>query len=204
VSALVTGLDIVAEQLWIAAGRTLSAQVREAAAEATRPSRHAIEVRISAEDPAHEFAPAPGRITRWAEPTGAGIRVDSGVEQGTVVSPFYDPLLAKLLVVGADRDAALQLMRPALEGLEVGGVQTTVPFHRWLLGQDAFTKLTGLSTELVDRTWQPAPIVQPAALRAAELALSASIAAKPTVTGPDPAAAAWWRAGVEAEQESRL
>jgi acetyl/propionyl-CoA carboxylase alpha subunit len=95
-------------------------------------------------------------------------------------------------------------MRTALAGLEVGGVQTTVPFHRWLLQQDTFTNLSGLSTEIVDRTWEPAPIVQPAALRAAELALGASLEAKPVVSGPEPAAADWWRAGVEAELERRL
>jgi hypothetical protein len=79
-----------------------------------------------------------------------------------------------------------------------------VPFHRWLLEQDAFTNLFGLSTELVERTWEPAPIVQPAALRAAQLALGASLAAKPVVSGPEPAVADWWRGGVEAELESRL
>ena len=204
VTELVTGLDIVAEQLWIAAGRMLSPAVREAAAEATRPTRHAIEARISAEDPAHQFAPAPGRISRWVEPRGEGIRVDSGVEKGSVVSAFYDPLLAKLLAVGQDRAEAIERLRAALGTFEVGGIQTTLPFHRWLLANDAFSGVVGLSTELVDETWMPEPFIGQAGLRAAEVALRASL--EPGV-GPAPAdhaAAAWWRAGIEAELESRL
>jgi acetyl/propionyl-CoA carboxylase alpha subunit len=204
VTELVTGLDIVAEQLWIAAGRTLSPAVRGAAAEATRPTRHAIEVRVSAEDPARQFAPTPGRITRWAEPAGEGIRVDSGVEAGSVVSPHYDPLLAKLLAVGPDRATALTRLRAAVKAFEAGGVQTTLPFHRWLLDHDDFTGARGLSTELVDRTWQPAPIVQEAALLAADLALTASLEPPPPPPVSEPSAAAWWRAGIDAELEHRL
>jgi len=204
VTELVTGLDIVAEQLWIAAGRTLSPAVREAAAEATRPTRHAIEVRVSAEDPARQFAPTPGRITRWAEPAGEGIRVDSGVQAGSVVSPHYDPLLAKLLAVGPDRATALTRLQAAVKAFEAGGVQTTLPFHRWLLDQDDFRAARGLSTELVDRTWQPAPIVQEAALVAADLALKASLEPTPLPPASEPSAAAWWRAGIDAELEHRL
>jgi acetyl/propionyl-CoA carboxylase alpha subunit len=204
VTELVTGLDIVAEQLWIAAGRALSAAVREAAAAATRPDRHAIEVRISAEDPAREFVPVPGRISHWREPAGDGIRVDSGVEQGSVVSPHYDPLLAKLLTVAADRDAAITRLRGAVAAFQVGGVQTTLPFHRWLLEQPDFAAATGLSTELVERTWEPLPIVQAAALRAAEIALLASREPGTQPAPAEPSAEAWWRFGVEAELESRL
>ena len=163
-------------------------------------------MRISAEDPARDFAPAPGSDHALGRAGRAlGVRVDSAVEEGSVVSPYYDPLLAKLLVVGPNRDAAIARMRTALEGLEVGGVQTTLPFHRWLLEQDAFTHLSGLSTEIVDRTWEPAPIVQRAALRAAELRSSARHSTRNRLRPrPEPAAAAWWRAGVEAELQSRL
>ena len=205
VTELVSGLDIVAEQLWIAAGRTLSQSVREAAAGATRPDRHAIEVRISAEDPARDFSPTPGRLTRWREPTGPGIRVDSGVEQGSVVSAHYDPLLAKLLTVGSDRASALEQMRQALRTFDIGGLQTTLPFHRWLLEQPGFTDATALSTELVGQTWQPAPIVSAAGLRAAEAAVRASRepAPRPTTTD-DPHALAWWQAGIDDSLEQRL
>jgi len=204
VTELVTGIDIVAEQLWIAAGRTLSADVREAAAAAAHPTRHAIEVRISAEDPARDFAPAPGRIRRWREPSGPGIRVDSGVEQGTLVSPYYDPLLAKILAVGRDRRAALELMQSALARVEVGGVQTTLPFHRWLLAQPGFTDASDLSTDLVERTWDPLPIVQATALRAAEAAIRSASSCAPAPPPREPAGLAWWRAGMADELEVRL
>jgi acetyl/propionyl-CoA carboxylase alpha subunit len=204
VTELVTGLDIVAEQLWIAAGRTLSPAVREAAAAATRPTRHAIEVRISAEDPARDFAPAPGRLRRWREADGEGIRVDSGVEEGSVVSAYYDPLLAKLLAVAPDREQAIARLRRAVAAFEVGGVQTTLAFHRWLLDQPDFASATGLSTELVERTWQPTPIVQRHALRAAEMGLRAALEVPPPGPPFDQSAAGWWQAGVNDELESRL
>ena len=86
----------------------------------------------------------------------------------------------------------------------MGGVQTTLPFHGWLLDQPAFATATGLSTELVERTWQPAPIVQQHALLAAELAVRAALAAPPAAPPAEPAAAAWWQAGVADELESRL
>ena len=89
------------------------------------PDRHAIELRISAEDPARAFAPTPGRIARWREPAGPGVRVDSGVEEGMLVSGDYDPLLAKILVVAADRDGAIARARRALAEMETGGIQTT-------------------------------------------------------------------------------
>jgi acetyl-CoA carboxylase biotin carboxylase subunit len=205
VTELVSGVDIVAEQLWIAAGRTLSPAVRDAAASATNPSRHALEVRVSAEDPARDFAPTPGRIGRWREPSGEGIRVDSGVESGSVVSQHYDPLLAKLMTVGEDRPAALALMREALASFEISGVQTTAPFHRWLLDTLGFADTSALSTELVARTWRPAPIVQRHALRAAEIAVAAA-AGGPAETPPlaEPAAQAWWQAGIEDGLDGRL
>jgi acetyl-CoA carboxylase, biotin carboxylase subunit len=205
ITELVSGVDIVAEQLWIAAGRTLSPSVRDAAANATNPGRHALEVRISAEDPARDFAPTPGRIDRWREPSGEGIRVDSGVEHGSVVSQHYDPLLAKLMTVAADRPAALALMRAALATFEISGVQTTTPFHRWLLDAPEFANASGLSTELVARTWRPAPIVQGYALRAAEIAVAA--AARGLGQAPvsaEPAAMAWWAAGIADELDGRL
>ncbi|MBA2489755.1 MAG: hypothetical protein H0V36_10660, partial [Chloroflexi bacterium] len=94
VTELVTGLDLVREQLWLAAGRPLSSAVVKAAQSAALPERHALEMRISAEDPAHDFAPAPGRLTVWREPSGPGVRVDSGVEEGDLITVEYDPLLA--------------------------------------------------------------------------------------------------------------
>jgi acetyl-CoA carboxylase, biotin carboxylase subunit len=204
VTELVSGVDIVTEQLWIAAGRTLSPAVRDAAASATNPGRHALEVRISAEDPARDFAPAPGRIGRWREPAGQGIRVDSGVEGGSIVSQHYDPLLAKLMTVGKDRPAAMARMREALANFEISGVQTTAPFHRWLLDAPEFADASALSTELVARTWRPAPVVQRLALRAAEIAVAAAARGPATPPPAEPAAQAWWQAGIEDELDERL
>ncbi|MBA3958818.1 MAG: ATP-grasp domain-containing protein [Chloroflexi bacterium] len=167
VTELVTGLDLVREQLAIAAGSPLSPPVLAAAASAAEPTHHAIEVRISAEHPLTDFAPAPGKITRWREPGGPGIRIDAGVEEGTVVTPEYDPLLAKLLVVAPDREAALARLRRALREFEVGGIQTTLPFHRWLVDQTDFV-VGRLRTDLVALTWDPEPLWRAAAGRAAE------------------------------------
>ncbi len=119
VSEMCTGIDIVRQQLRIAAGEMLNATGR-----ALRRG-HAIEVRINAEDPAHNFAPAPGIIERFRAPLGPGVRVDTAVEDGAVVPPFYDSLIAKLIVWDADRGAAIRRALRALGELEVHGVPTT-------------------------------------------------------------------------------
>ena len=96
-----------------------------------------IECRINAEDPADNFAPAPGTITRWSPPSGDGIRVDTHVTAGYVVPPFYDSLIAKLIVRGADRDDAIARMQAALAAFEVAGVPTTIPMHQAILASPA-------------------------------------------------------------------
>ena len=183
VTELVTGVDLVHEQLWLAAGRPLSAAVHAAAGAAADPAGHAIEVRVSAEDPARAFAPVPGGITRWREPEGVGVRVDSAAEEGMLVASDYDPLLAKVMVVAEDRTAALSRLRQAVDGFETGGVQTTLPFHRWLLSHPAF--LEGrLRTDLVDRDWDPAPIREAAARTAAD-AVARHVSGLGTGADPD-------------------
>jgi acetyl/propionyl-CoA carboxylase alpha subunit len=166
VTELVSGLDLVREQLFIAAGEPLSDAVVEAAGLAATPDRHAIELRVSAEDPARAFAPSPGLLTRWREPGGPGVRNDSGVEQGWRVPDMYDPLLAKVLVVAPDRPRALARARRAVDEFETGGVQTTLPFHRWLLAHPAFAEAR-LRTDMVDTDWAPDELVADAAERAA-------------------------------------
>ncbi len=203
VTELVSGLDLVHEQLRLAAGEPLSDQAREVAATAHQPGRHAIEVRLSAEDPARQFAPAPGTVTRWRMPAGPGVRIDAGVEEGSVVSPDYDPLLGKLLVVARDRPATIARLARALGEVEVGGLQTTLPFDRWLLTRPEFSLAADLATDLVDRLWDPAPLIGASALRAAELAAREVLGrvghgATPADidgTGQD-GDAAWWRAGI--------
>ncbi|MFN8519106.1 MAG: biotin carboxylase N-terminal domain-containing protein [Chloroflexota bacterium] len=168
VTELVTGLDLVREQLAIAAGLPLSGEVLAAAAAAAEPTVHAIELRVSAEDPARAFAPMPGTLARWREPAGPGVRMDSGVEEGMTVTGDYDPLLAKVLVVAPDRARAIARARRALGELETGGVQTTLPFHAWLLGHAPFVE-GRLRTDLVDTDWRPAALRADAERRAAEL-----------------------------------
>ncbi len=129
---LVTGLDLVREQLRIAAGETLTATGRAGR------SGHAIEVRINAEDPARGFAPSPGTITRFRPPLGPFDRLDTHVEEGTVVSPHYDSLLAKLVVWDVDRNGAIARGLRALGELEVSGVHTTRELALDILASDAF------------------------------------------------------------------
>jgi acetyl-CoA/propionyl-CoA carboxylase biotin carboxyl carrier protein len=133
VTELVTGLDLVREQVLVAAGEPLSMRQED-----VRLSGHAIECRINAEDAAHGFRPTPGRITAYREPAGAGVRVDSGVAAGTEISPLYDPLIAKLVVHGQDREHARRRMLRALEEFVVEGPRTLLGFHRALLGHQCF------------------------------------------------------------------
>ena len=102
------------------------------------PGGHAIEFRINAEDAAHDFRPSPGRVTRWRPPRGDGVRVDSFVYQGIDIQPFYDSMIAKLIVHGRDRADALERARAALDTLEIDGPATTRPFHRALIDDPDF------------------------------------------------------------------
>ncbi|HVL53549.1 MAG TPA: hypothetical protein VM344_04760, partial [Vitreimonas sp.] len=152
VTELVSGLDIVREQFLLAAGRPLSPAALAAAGRAAEPYGHAIEVRLAAEDPGRHFAPSPGRITRWGMPGGPGIRVDSGVDSGDAVPPEYDNLIAKLMVHATDRSAAIERLRRALDEVEIGGIQTTLPFHRYVARDPSFAA-GDLSTGWVAEHW---------------------------------------------------
>jgi acetyl-CoA carboxylase biotin carboxylase subunit len=132
ITEMVTGLDLVAQQLLIAAGEDVSGGASSVTAEG-----HAVELRVYAEDP-RRFLPSPGVITEWAEPSGPGIRVDAGYEAGNEVTPFYDPLLAKLCAHGATRAEALQRARAAVDGFRIAGPKTNLAFHAELLDSDEF------------------------------------------------------------------
>jgi acetyl-CoA carboxylase, biotin carboxylase subunit len=132
VTELVTGLDLVEQQFLIAAGEPPSFDPA-----AVRPTGHALELRVYAEDPVR-FLPAPGTITRWEEPAGDGVRVDSGYQAGNTVTPYYDPLLAKLCVHGADRAQALARARDAVAAFAVEGPKTNLAFHAELLTSPDF------------------------------------------------------------------
>jgi acetyl-CoA/propionyl-CoA carboxylase, biotin carboxylase, biotin carboxyl carrier protein len=133
VTELVAGIDLVRAQIRIALGEPL-----ELAQEDVQLRGHAIECRINAEDPSAGFLPSPGTITVYREPAGPGVRVDSGVDAGSVVSPLYDPLIAKLVVHGADRDDAIGKMLRALGEYRIGGVKTLIGFHKALLSHPCF------------------------------------------------------------------
>ena len=128
-----TGKDLVIAQIEVAAGRRLTWTQDQ-----ITMTGHVIECRINAEDPSEGFKPAPGQITRWQPPVGDGIRVDTHVEAGYVVPPFYDSLLAKLIVKGSDRNDAIDRMIAALKAFVVEGVPTTIPMHIAILSSEAF------------------------------------------------------------------
>jgi len=132
VTELITGIDIVQEQIRIAAGERLRLRQRDVVLRG-----HAIECRINAEDP-YRFTPSPGRITAWHPPGGPGIRVDSHAYSGYVVPPHYDSMIGKLLAYGDDREQALRRMRIALSEMAVEGILTNLPLHRELLADARF------------------------------------------------------------------
>ncbi len=136
VSETVTGVDIIKEQFRIAAGEPLSCLSEVP----FTPRSHAIEFRINAEDPANNFMPCPGKITRLVFPGGPGVRVDTHLFEGYVVPPTYDSLLAKLIVWGSTRDEAIQRGRRALNEFVIEGIKTTIPFHLQVLENNAFKK----------------------------------------------------------------
>ena len=144
VTELVTGIDLVREQIRIAAGEPLGRKQEE-----IRMQGHALECRIYAEDPGNDFLPAPGRIRDLLEPGGPGVRVDSGVYAGVEVPVHYDPLISKLTSYGQDRQEALRRMRRALDEYRIAGVTTTIPFFRSLLENPRFVR-GDLDTGLVE------------------------------------------------------
>ncbi|MBA2555490.1 MAG: biotin/lipoyl-binding protein [Geodermatophilaceae bacterium] len=137
VSEETTGLDLVREQLRIAAGEKL------ALTEDPEPRGHAFEFRINGEDAGRGFLPAPGTVTAWGPPAGPGVRVDSGVEAGSVIGGAFDSLLAKLIVVGSSRENALERSRRALAEMQVEGLATLLPFHRTVVDDPAFAPADG-------------------------------------------------------------
>jgi pyruvate carboxylase subunit A len=129
----VTGVDLVVEQLRVAAGEPLSLRQEDLA-----PRGWAIECRINAEDPLRDFAPSPGRVTVYREPSGPGVRVDSSLVVPAAVAPHYDPMIAKLIAWGPSREAAVARMRRALREYVIGGITTNIPFHLALLDEPDF------------------------------------------------------------------
>ncbi len=148
VTEMTTGIDIVKEGIRAAAGEELSY-----AQEDVELRGHAIECRINAEDASKNFAPAPGRIGRYREPSGPGVRVDSGVSENGEVSPMYDPMVAKLIVWDADREQATQRMLRALDEYEIEGLKTLIPFHKALLATEDWKRGSTCKDLLEDKDW---------------------------------------------------
>jgi acetyl-CoA/propionyl-CoA/long-chain acyl-CoA carboxylase, biotin carboxylase, biotin carboxyl carrier protein len=168
VTEMVTGIDVVREQVLVAAGETLSV-----AQEDVELRGHAIECRINAEAAHKNFAPAPGAIASYREPAGPGVRVDSGVEAGSEVTPMYDPMVAKLIVWDVDREHATRRMLRALDEYEVGGLTTLIPFHRAILATEQWANGETCRDLMEDRDWlkstAPEEVATPAAEDGAEV-----------------------------------
>ncbi len=152
-----TGVDIVREQILIAAGEELSFTQED-----VRWHGHAIECRINAEDAAKNFAPAPGTVTSYFEPAGPGVRIDSGVLAGSEITPLYDPMVAKLIVWDADREKATRRMLRALDEFQIEGVRTLIPFHKAIMASDQWANAETCRDLIEDKAWlkqlaQPKP-----------------------------------------------
>jgi acetyl-CoA carboxylase biotin carboxylase subunit len=148
VSELVTGIDLVREQIRVAAGERLRFRQEDIVQRGS-----AIECRINAEDPAAEFRPCPGTITRWEVPGGPGVRVDTHVVPGYRVPSNYDSMVAKLLVHQPSRDEAIAVMRRALDEFAVEGIKTTIPLHQEIMKNQSF--IAGrVDTNFLDRGWR--------------------------------------------------
>jgi len=196
VTELVTGLDLVREQLRIAAGQPLGFTQDD-----VRLRGAAIECRIMAEDPFSGFLPSTGRVVALREPSGPGVRVDSWLYPGAEIPPHYDSLLAKLITWGDDRREALARMRRALREYLIAGLRTTIPFHRFMLDHPAFVQ-GELDTGLLERVWpgertSPEPDVVRVAAAVAAL-VRAREAPKDGTTSQDGSVAprhSWWKYG---------
>ncbi len=148
VTEMVTGIDIVREQIKVAAGEKLSYKQKDVVLRG-----HAIECRVNAEDASKNFAPAPGKIGSYIEPAGPFVRVDSGAEEGYEVLPLYDPMIAKLIVWDVDREASTRRMLRALGEYEIGGLKTLIPFHQALLATEQWHKGETCRDLVEDKDW---------------------------------------------------
>ncbi len=148
VTEMVTGIDLIKEQIRVAAGETLSLKQDD-----VRLDGWAIECRINAEDPSNGFAPSPGRITEYQPPGGRGVRVDTHVFAGYDVPPFYDSLLAKLITTGRTREDAIRVMQRALDEFLLEPIRTTIPLHKQIFSDPTFWR-GQISTDYIDRQFQ--------------------------------------------------
>src|SRR3989449_4204596 len=195
ITETVTGVDLVRQQVRIAAGDGLEVSQNEL----TRHG-HAIECRVNAEDPIRNFLPSPGRIVGYRQPRGPGVRVDSGVAAGSLVPPYYDPLGAKMVVHARSRRQAIEHMRRSVDAYEIRGVYTNLPFHRALLRRPEFVRGNLWTTMVADlriaaRLRSRGPWEERVAAIAAALAASGRVARGPTFPLERPSVTRWSIAG---------
>ena len=148
VTEMTTGIDIVKQGIKAAAGEELDYKQEDVVLRG-----HAIECRINAEDAAKNFAPAPGTVTRYREPSGPGVRVDSGVLAGSEITPLYDPMVAKLIVWDVDREQATRRMARALDEFDIDGVRTLIPFHKAIMASEQWARAETCRDLVEDRDW---------------------------------------------------
>ncbi len=195
ITEMVTGVDLVRQQLRIAAGDGLGISPSEVAHRGS-----AIECRVNAEDPLRNFLPSPGRIAAYREPSGPGVRVDSGVASGSDVSSFYDPLIAKLIVHRRNRKEAIEQMRRCVDEFVIRGVYTNLPFHRALLRREEFVRGNLWTTMVADlgiaaRIRSRGPWEERVAAIAAALVASRRVDMGPGYSFEKPTLAKWALAG---------
>ena len=191
VTELVTGIDLVREQILVAAGEKLSFAQAD-----VKMSGHAIECRVYAEDPENNFLPSPGRITRLRVPQGPGVRDDGGVYEGSEVSIYYDPMISKFATYGKDRQEAIDRMRRALAEYEIGGIKTTLPFFREVVEDEEFIAGnidTGFIAKWQDRRKDPKVATETVDLAVIAAAL-ASVSASTENASPSVKPAGKWAA----------
>jgi acetyl-CoA carboxylase biotin carboxylase subunit len=169
VTELITGVDLVKQMIYIAEGKPLT--IRQ---EDLQIKGHAVEVRVYAEDPANNFLPDVGTLDTYIRPQGNGVRVDDGFEQGMAIPIYYDPMIAKLITYGDSRDEAIQKMIRAIDEYQISGVQTTLPFGRFVMEHEAF-RSGQFDTGFVSKYFTPEKLATPA--NTTESALAAVLAA---------------------------
>jgi len=195
ITEMVTGVDLVRQQLRVASGEGIEVSQNE-----MRWKGHAIECRINAEDPLRNFLPSPGRVVDFRVPAGGQIRVDAGVAAGSIVPAFYDPLIAKLAVAGSSRETMVRRMLQSVDAFEVRGIHTTLPFHRVLMSDRDFIRGNLWTTmvddlHLVGRIRSRGPWERQIAEIAAAVAASGRLMSGPTIDLLRSKASAWSAAG---------
>ena len=165
VTEMITGIDLVKEQIRIAEGNTLSIKQED-----LKINGHAMEVRVYAEDPANNFLPDIGKLTRYVRPQGPGVRVDDGFEEGMDIPIYYDPMIAKLITWGKDREESIQRMIRAIDEYTIVGCKTTLPFCQYVMKHDAFTS-GKFDTNFVKHYFTPEKLNQPSTKEEESLAI---------------------------------